>query len=161
MPKKPNPNKMDCDNCTSTEGCTCGAPTQYKEQYVQEAIDYLAECVDSYKTEVDSYEEKEDGSIVNIRTQKRLNVSLPTIKSFAARIGHHVDTLPGWRLLHPAFDRALMKIEAEQHKRLLDSGLSGQYNPTIAKLILSSNHGYAEKKAVEHSGGIRIEDLID
>ena len=34
--------------------------------------------------------------------------------------------------------------------RLGESGLSGAYNSTIAKLILSSNHGMHEKSEVEN-----------
>ena len=34
--------------------------------------------------------------------------------------------------------------------------LSGDYNPTIAKLVLSANHGMAEKQEIEQSGTINL-----
>ena len=56
--------------------------------------------------------------------------------------------LYNWEQLHPQFLHALDKIRTEQQKRLLDKGLSGDYNSTIAKLILSSNHGMREKSDI-------------
>ncbi len=54
----------------------------------------------------------------------------------------------------PEFLYALRYIKEEQRKRLINGGLSGKYNSTIAKLILSANHGMHEKKETEHSGKI-------
>jgi hypothetical protein len=58
------------------------------------------------------------------------------------------------------FSHALEAIEVGQHKALVNGSLSGTYNSTIAKLMLSSNHGYTEKQAVEqsieHSGSVTI-----
>jgi len=45
----------------------------------------------------------------------------------------------------PEFLHADIYIKREQKKRLLSMGLSGQYNASIAKLILSANHGMHEK----------------
>ena len=39
-----------------------------------------------------------------------------------------------------------------QEQSLLDGGLSGRYNPLIAKLVLSSNHGYREGKDITTDG---------
>lgn len=54
-------------------------------------------------------------------------------------------TLSEWEEEYPEFSRALSKIDKEQKERLINNGLSGDYNSTIAKLILSANHGMAEK----------------
>jgi len=72
-------------------------------------------------------------------------------------------TLYEWRDKHKDFSHSLEKIVTEQHKRLLDKGLSGEYNSTIAKLILSSNHGMSEKSEskVEHSGAINLTELFN
>lgn len=55
---------------------------------------------------------------------------------------------------------ALNKIREEQRSRLINKGLSGQYNPVIAKLILSANHGMAEKTETDvTSKGKQIEGI--
>jgi curved DNA-binding protein CbpA len=51
----------------------------------------------------------------------------------------------------------LKKILDEQKQRLLNKGASGEYNSTIAKLILSANHGMAEKKETVNTH--KIEDV--
>jgi len=38
-----------------------------------------------------------------------------------------------------------------QESKLINEGLKGNFNSTIAKLILSK-HGYSEKQEIEHSG---------
>lgn len=90
-------------------------------------------------------------------------VNLPTIPDFCKSIGITKMTLYNWRDWTPtpeekkdksaswkikrkeavlvAFDRLL----TEQLTRLLNGGLSGDYNATITKLVLSNNHGMAEK----------------
>jgi len=49
------------------------------------------------------------------------------------------------------FSDAIRAIKREQAKRLMNKGLSGEYNPLIAKLLLSANHGMAEKQSVDHT----------
>ncbi len=43
------------------------------------------------------------------------------------------------------FSDTIAEIQALQETRLLEKGLNGTYNSTIAKLMLSSNHGYTER----------------
>ena len=38
-------------------------------------------------------------------------------------------------------------------KRLLNSGLGGQYNATIAKLVLAANHGMSDKQEISGADG--------
>jgi hypothetical protein len=74
-----------------------------------------------------------------------LRVNLPTIEGFARFIGVNKTTLYEWDKKYPDFSNSLDKIRIEQQTRLINEGLAGNYNPTIAKLILSSNHGMREK----------------
>lgn len=109
-----------------------GRPTAYKEEYIEAVDDYLAENIDSYE-------------------ENRFNVNLPTIEGFAVYIGVNKSSLYEWSEKHERFSDSLEKILHEQQKRLINSGLSGQYNSTIAKLILSSNHGMSEKNEIDHT----------
>lgn len=90
---------------------------------------------------VDSYlEDRTDG-----KEMGKLKVKLPTVDDFARYISVSRASVFLWAETYPEFSDSLEKITAEQKKRLLNSGLSGEYNSTIAKLILSSNHGMAER----------------
>ncbi len=126
-----------------------GRPTRYLPKYIDEVDKYLETCVDEdidyHKTigeKTDSYE-------------KRMKVNLPTMEGFARFINVPRRTVYEWRDKHDEFSHSLGKILDEQQKRLLNSGLSGDYNPTIAKLILSSNHGMSDRADIT-SGGEKI-----
>jgi len=116
-----------------------GRPTKYNEDVHEKIKTYLKENIDSYDKD-------------------RLKVNLPTVTGFALYLGVNKDTLYEWAGKYPIFSDSLNLIVQEQEKRLINSGLSGAYNPTIAKLILSSNHGYAENTKNETdmnlSGGV-------
>lgn len=103
-----------------------GRPSKYSEEMVEKAREYLDSCVDSI-------------------TDHGITVNLPTIYGLARYINVNRDTLYEWAKHNPIFSDTLRDIEEEQAQRLLNNGLSGAYNSTIAKLILSSNHGMKER----------------
>ena len=105
---------------------SAGRPTKYTPEMCGKVDEYL-------RINKDTYEED------------RLRVKLPTKEGFALFIDITKRTLYNWADEHKEFFHALEKIEKVQHERLLNSGLAGEYNSTIAKLILSSNHNYKER----------------
>lgn len=106
-----------------------GRPPEFKEEYIDKAEEYLSLKFDEYK----------DGKQI---------VKLPTIEGFAVFIGVHKSSLYEWEKKNLRFSNALNKIRTEQQERLINKGLSNDYNSTIAKLILSSNHGMRERTDV-------------
>lgn len=121
-----------------------GRPNEYKEEYVEAVEDYLAENQDGVKA-------------------GKIEVKLPTIEGFALFIGVNKNTMYDWEKQQPAFSNALQKIRTEQQKRLLNQGLAGNYNSTIAKLVLSSNHGMSEKQSIDHTHTVseEVKEQID
>lgn len=120
-----------------------GRPTIYSERILKATQKYLKECQDEEVQQTIGLSAKGTELYKN-----KLNVSLPTIYGLAAYLRVNKDTLYEWSKHYPEFSDALEDISAEQAKRLVDKGLSGDYNPTIAKLILSSNYGLREKTDV-------------
>lgn len=116
-----------------------GRPSEYKEEYPAKAEHYLSQCEDT------------------LTERGKLQVKLPTIEGFSTYLGVNKSSLYEWEKKHPEFSDALDLIRKEQQQRLLNMGLSGDYNPTIAKLVLSANHNMREKTETDvTSGGDKI-----
>lgn len=120
-----------------------GRPTKYDPIYCEKVDEYLYIRVDE---ETDwtksSFSGKESSGD---SWEHRVKVKLPTLDGFAKFIDVDRSTLYEWKEKYADFSHSLDKILIEQKERLIDMGLSGDYSPTIAKLILSSNHGMKEK----------------
>lgn len=142
-----------------------GRPTKYKgEETIEAVYDYLDECEDEYKQYAIKdhegrliFEDKEAGKVM---TRTHLNVGIPSIEGFADFIDVSIRTVRYWKGEHEDFLHALEDIKKKQKQMLEKGGLSGLYNSNIAKLMLH-NHGYSEKKDVEHSGGLSLTELHD
>ena len=105
-----------------------GRHTEYKKEYCQDVKTYIKECGDK---------------------------ELPTVEGFALRLDVVKKTIYNWSDQQKDFLHALGGLKNEQCKRLINNGLLGKYNSTIAKLILSANHGMREGTDVT-SGGEKL-----
>ena len=142
-------------------------PTKYKPEYVKKSDDYLKSCVKS----LEAYHKHLSARGINYLSDKKkieaelkkikLKIpkpKLPTVEGLAYKLNVVVSTLYEWDKKEPAFSKALTKITEKQKEVLMEGGLSWDYNPTVAKLILSSNHGMVERTNTDHtSEGKRIE----
>lgn len=138
---------------------TAGRPSKYDPSFIAEADKYIKESQDEEVQELVGLSAK--GTELY---KKKLKVNIPTIESFAVRLGVNKTTLYEWAKDNEEFSNALSRIKTEQQKRLMNSGLSGDYNPTIAKLVLSANHDMREKSDVtsdEKPIGKPIENAIE
>ena len=99
---------------------------------------YLEQCRDEY-TERIKTEWK-----ASITKERQIKVKLPTKYDFSKYIKVPLATLEWRERDNMLFSSALGKIAVEQKQRLLNWWLSGEYNSTIVKLILSANHGMSE-----------------
>lgn len=105
-----------------------GRPTDYKEEYIQQAIDYCN------------------------------STAIPFVQEFAYNIGTSKQTVYAWCKEHKEFLDAIKGIETKQEVGLLKGSLSNKMNTTGAIFQLKCNHGYieTERKLNEHSGDMNI-----
>lgn len=73
---------------------------------------------------------------------------LPTVEGLAVELGVGRKTLYNWAKEHPEFLHTLDVLLTLQGSMLIQNGLKNEYNPTITKLMLSSNHDYKERSDV-------------
>lgn len=134
-----------------------GRPTKYTTDKEMCAMvdEYLSECKD------EEYQLTRTEGEKSTTYDNKIRVKLPTIEGFALWLGVHKDTLYEWKKLHQKFSDALDRIIQEQKERLINNGLSGDYQPVIAKLMLSSNHGMREKSDVTTGGEKIVQTLTD
>lgn len=107
-----------------------GAPTKYRDHMIKDALGY----VDG------GYAEK--------------GQAIPTMAGLAFLLGIHKDTLNEWRK-DPDKEKLSViidKLDNLQEVELVSKGLKGEYNPTIAKVLLGK-HGYSDKQEVTGKDG--------
>lgn len=120
-----------------------GRPTEYNDQILVRARDYLRQCEDTDREVDEEMEAQPHGGSLKRNRESKLNVKIPTKGGLARYLGVHRDTLYEWSKVHSEFSDVMDELGAEQEDRLINKGLSGDYNPTIAKVLLTK-HGYRE-----------------
>lgn len=81
----------------------------------------------------------------------RANGDIPNLAGFALYLGISRPTVYEWAKEHKEFSYIVDDILAEQEQMLLQKGLKGEYQPTIAKLMLTK-HGYTDKQDITSDG---------
>lgn len=120
-----------------------GRPSKFNDGTLKRARAYLKSCKDKLKT---------DGAGKSL-----IQVNLPKAEGLARHLGVRRETLYAWARESEEFSNILEAINQEQVERLINSGLAGTYNPTIAKLVLAK-HGYKDSSETDiTSGGNKIE----
>lgn len=110
-----------------------GRPTEYNDEILKKSQEYIKS-------------RKDDGK----------EVKLPTLEGLALYLDVSRKSLYNWAEKHSEFLHTLGIIERKQKEKLIAKGLSGDYNSTIAKLMLSSNHGMKERTENENTGEVKI-----
>lgn len=119
-----------------------GRPTKYGPDILKITRKYIDECVDSYERVLKSK------STRSVMYEHKFRVRLPTLEGLSVRLGVHKDTITEWQKQHDDFSVLIRELLGIQAERLVNNGLTGDYNPTIAKVLLTK-HGYRE--GMEHA----------
>lgn len=122
-------------------------PTDYSDQIVTDSWGYIQTFAND-----------------TIGPDKKLKVNLPTIEGLALYLEISRSTLYLWQKEHPEFSDIIEILQQKQAQALINNGLSGDYNPTIAKVLLAK-HGYKDEVKQEVTGTIKtytgIENIVD
>ena len=127
-----------------------GRPTDYTPQLLTKAQEYLSSCKDEELLVVKQTNSEKGYQMYD----NKLKVKLPSIEGLAVYLRVARSSIYLWAELYPEFSDILEAIKAVQAERLINNGLSGDYNSTIAKLILTK-HGYADKMETDLTSGGR------
>ncbi len=129
-----------------------GGVTKYNPDILIRTNEYIKQAVDGWERYyVNNIKKK---TFVN-----KFNVKLPSLAGLANYLDTTKKVLLEWGSKYEEFRNLLDKIQILQEERLLNKGISGEYNSNIAKLILTK-HGYSDKQEVEHSGSISLKDIL-
>lgn len=123
-----------------------GRPTEYSPKILKSAEAYLKLCKD------EEYDWTKTDGAQSTSYEHRIKVKLPSIEGLAVYLKVHRSTIYEWKDLHEEFSDILEEILSEQAQRLINNGLSGDYNSTISKLILTK-HGYSDKSETDVTSG--------
>ena len=123
-----------------------GRPTKYSEEVLEQAREYIASCVDKI-TKYQSGEDKNGNPIYSFKCE----VNLPKAEGLARYLGVSRKTLYNWADKNEEFLHILEAINQEQVERLINKGLSGDYNSNIARLVLAK-HGYKQEMDLTSDG---------
>lgn len=121
---------------------SAGRPPKYDNNYIKQTREYIDSCEDVEEKVVITDGDKSTGYKLKLR------VNIPTIEGLAVYLKVHRDTIYAWEKDHEAFSYILGDLRAKQARELLNKGLSGDYNPVIAKVLLTK-HGYQDKQEIE------------
>jgi len=118
-----------------------GRPTKYTKDIGKKTDEYIEACEDEYKrwTSLKSLEKGYE------KYSQRLKVNLPTVAGLALHLKISRETVYDWASKNQDFSDKVKDILSKQERVLMEKGLSGEYNPMIAKLLLSSTHGHRER----------------
>jgi hypothetical protein len=121
-----------------------GRPTKYQGALtVAKAKEYLQQCIDEELEFHKTRGEKSDSY------ERRIKVNLPSKEGLALYLKVSLNTITYWEETYPEFLQIIQEIHVEQRKRLIEGGISGEYNPVITKLLLSATHGVRESSEIK------------
>lgn len=126
-----------------------GRPTTYNEEILTKTEQYIKNCIDQ---EIEFHKTRGEKSDSYERIVK---VNLPTIEGLALYLNVARSSIYLWIDEHKDFSDIIEKLQAKQAEMLINSGLSGSYNPTIAKVLLTK-HGYREGNEVTGKDGEKL-----
>lgn len=125
-------------------------PLEYSEDIIKKTEEYLDLCQDVEDEFHKTRGEKSDSY------ERVLRVKLPSIEGLALYLEVTRPTIYDWKTRFPEFSYIVDKLLAKQAELLINNGVGGLYNHSIAKLLLTK-HGYVERNELTGKDGEKLE----
>lgn len=125
-------------------------PTEYNEDILDKVKEYMDSCGDLIY-EVKTKPVIKDGVHKGDEEYSHKKTKLPTIEGLANYLGLSRETIYDWESQEEKkeFSDIIKELRQMQADMLINNGLTGDYSPVIAKVLLTK-HGYRE--GVEQTG---------
>lgn len=120
---------------------TAGRPTSYSDEMLQKTKEYILACEEEHEVRYRPTLTK-DGKVID-EPYIHYNPKIPTIEGLAYELKVNKTTIYEWENKFEEFSNVIDELRNKQASQLVNKGLSGQYNSTIAKVLLTK-HGYRE-----------------
>lgn len=120
-----------------------GRPTDYKEKYCNQIVDFFSKEEPFDTNEVTAF-----GNTY----KKRWANTIPTFEKFARSIGVCADTLIEWCKNHPDFSEAYNICKDIQKEFVFTNGMLGLYNSDFTKFFAKNCLGMKDKVEQELTG---------
>ena len=117
-------------------------PTKYRPDMVQEGYDFIESCKDTEEQRL-----KSEGN-ASTSYDYKVRIKYPSKEGLAIHLKCTRESVDTWAKQHKDFSYMVEYLYEQQAHRLQQAGLSGDYNSSIVRLLLSK-HGYVEKKEVD------------
>jgi len=121
-----------------------GRPTSYSQEMLQKTKAYILSCEEEHEVRYKPrlVVDGDKNEIVN-EPYIHYNPKIPTIEGLAYELKVNKTTIYEWENKFEEFSNVIDELRNKQASQLVNKGLSGQYNSTIAKVLLTK-HGYRE-----------------
>lgn len=112
-----------------------GRPTKYTPEALEKARDYLKNY-------------REGGDVI------------PTVPGLALALGISRETVYAWSKDEDKeeFTEIYLKLMADQERQLVNSGLKGDFNSAITKMILTK-HDYSDKVQTDNTHSVSVVEI--
>lgn len=129
-------------------------PTILTKELKERAKLYIKECEDTEGEYHKTRGKTSDGF------ERLIKVKIPTIEGLAYYLGTSRDILYDWESKDVEFSYIMEDLRSKQADSLINKGLSGDYNPTIAKVLLTK-HGYRDGTEIMGKDGKDLKISFD
>lgn len=120
-----------------------GRPTSYSELMLQKTREYIDACNEEHEVRYRPVLSKDGKNEILNEPYIHYNPKIPTIEGLAYELKVNKTTIYEWENKVEEFSNVIDELRNKQASQLVNKGLSGQYNSTIAKVLLTK-HGYRE-----------------
>lgn len=120
-----------------------GRPTLYSDEMLQKTREYIDACNEEHEVRYRPVLSRDGKNEVLNEPYIHYNPKIPTIEGLAYELKVNKTTIYEWENKYEEFSNVIDELRNKQASQLVNKGLSGQYNSTIAKVLLTK-HGYRE-----------------